>query len=417
MGILLAELLDEDPQFAEVVLEEFLNEKGPRVDHLEDLHEYISENARNNVIEAYKKRPENADVKYIVPGTSTDHLEDTTIVPKLCDIQACRVVHPFLFKIISRGYPSTKEIMHNTSMKLSALPPFNESSRDLSAWLTEKQEFFTEYNAQVQVEVRQSGDMLDVPLFIIEMGKIIFSERALRIKESNPRMFLDIVHSALKESLEGIQMALPVQEVEKQPVVIPRIIKHVDSATEIDAEVKNDAVAPVLPAKQSLDFTSDFALPHDAGEIDDNDDEAIEKLERSLTETIFFGKYKIHCTPDAYNAWMSHANLRVNALTKRSINACYQALSTLSETATLSFYIALDSDMQGFASENDGIHINLRSVLLDEQVEEAALKAYFDVLIAHEYAHYVKSEDNHGPMHGRRTESNLQKILQKLYNQ
>ncbi len=416
MAILISELLDEDPPFAEVILREFLNnEKAPQVGHLEELPDHISNKAKKNIVQAFKNRPENSDIQFIVAGTSTDHLEDNAVVPKLCDVRACKVVHPILFSLIREDYPSIDEIKERTRVKLAACPELIDETRKLSKWLEERLEFFKDGSNRLpgQVEVRQSGSMHDVPYYIIENGKIIFSQRALAIKESDPRKFLDIVNSALQEPQKPV--TTPPHEALRQQDAAIR--EPYDELLEVDEKeyVNEEYFSIPPPPSKPLNFTSDFTLRDEVPESDFDDNEKISELIKSLTKTISFGKYKILSTHEGYDEWISRESPSVSLLTTRAIVACSQALSTFADSSILSFYISLDSSILGYASEDAGININLRSVLLEEHVEESELKAYFDVLIAHEYAHYTNSKDGHKPTHGQRTEKNLQLILQRLY--
>ncbi len=401
MGELISEILEADPEFAHVLLSEFKQaEYNPTlVQHLVKLPIRASDTAIKHLIQAYKNKPENAGIKYIVSGTSADHLTDAAIVPMWCDVRACRVVPPLLFDLISKGYPSIQEIKTETSERLEACALESEDTEQLRAWIRKRSEFFGESHLlQIlidHIEVRRTGGLLNVPYYIIKNNKIIFSQRILDLMQSNSLKFLDLLVTAVREAAEIYREQPPIQ-------IKIRLIK------------KNE---------NHWNFTSDFVV-HDNLETNnklDTDGAAVRQLEKELTESIPFGTHTILATPSGYDEWIRLTGEDLELLTTRSINACTKALSILTPVGCrLGFYVAPDSNFLGYAGEDIGIRINLRSVLLElamgNVVEESTLQAYFDRLIAHEYAHYVHINDDHSPDHDRRTEANMQKLLQAAYS-
>jgi hypothetical protein len=77
----------------------------------------------------------------------------------------------------------------------------------------------------------------------------------------------------------------------------------------------------------------------------------------------------------------------------------------------LQFYIAPRSPVRGYASKEQGIHVNLQA-LLQASFDMRQFKAHLYVLIAHEHAHYL-FPDGHSRAHARRTEENMRKLLSK----
>lgn len=440
MANVVSEVLEDDPGFADVILDEFKEaERSPQVvEHLNMLPRFASSQAKISLIEAYKKKPENSAVTYIVSGTSAKDLTNNPLVPQWCDLQACKVVTPVLFALISEGFPSIEVIKRETSMKLKACPTFDEGSREICTWLQEKEEFFDPEQLQRvigHIEVKKTDNMLDVPFYIIEGNKIVFSERALKLKHDDPRKFLDIASNAIKEAAVLDPRKPDAVQDEPQPPRAPEAElpssyseeeNSEESSSSSDSERKPIRNIPPKPQSPGREFTSDFAVPHnmDNGwKIPDDDAAIIAKLETSLTDTISFGEHSILCTPEVKSEWnrlIVEKKEDLEALTNRAIQACAKALETLGgpNSCPLSFYISRESVL-GYAKANAGLHINLRSVLLevskDNQVEESALKAYFDVLMSHEYAHHVHLADGHAPEHGRRTEWNMQTLLEAAY--
>lgn len=399
MAKTISEVLEDDPIFAQTILEEFRRaEASPFIiEHLKLLPRFASSTTKRHLIEAFKSKPENGAIKYIVSGISADHLTNNALVPHWCDVRACKVITPVLFDLISEGFPSMRVIMSETTRKLKSCPFYETGSREVAHWIQDKRDFFDQQQLlNLLIEVRKTENFLDVPFYVVEDGpKIIFSERALRLKTTDPRKFLDIVTTAI-------------QEAAKMRVIAP------------EAPRVNDVAPEPMQKKAKSDFAVPENVSHDWKVGDGREEIAL--LQNSLTETISFGDHEIACTPAAKIVWnrlLLEKKGALESLTTRSINACHNALATLKGDANcpLSFYIG-ESDILG-CTKKDGISINLRSVLLevtnDTQVEESSLKAYAAVLISHEYAHFVKLEDGHSPEHGRRTEWNMQTLLQEAY--
>ena len=107
---LVSDILDSDETFADKILEEFDRsaEDPDCIGHLIKLPDVASSKAKNALITGYKKNPLNANVRYIVPGKAGADQTGHEVVPRWCDIKACRIVHPLLYNLIKEGFPSKR---------------------------------------------------------------------------------------------------------------------------------------------------------------------------------------------------------------------------------------------------------------------------------------------------------------------
>ena len=145
----------------------------------------------------------------------------------------------------------------------------------------------------------------------------------------------------------------------------------------------------------------------------------ISEVEASLVTQVPFENEILRTTPETRIEWETEAS-RSDALKKlaiQSMKICRLALDRLAQhsTCALHYFVANDSKLKGFANKQTGIHINLKPILqealLGRTLSLRDMSAYFMGVMAHEYAHFLKMDDGHGPDHGKRTEINMQALL------
>lgn len=456
-GTLLSDVLATDPSFAMILLKEFDDaSKDPMsVEHLTELPNVISDQAKKLLIEAYRSMPSNRDVKYVVSGRSDTLLTDNDLVPRWCDVRACKVVYPLLYDLICAGYPTPNVIKQNCKANLIDSSPLDpDATLKLHHWMLANEQLLVIDNQKLTKEyvdlmqVRNTGDRFDVPQFVIVDNTdstslcqvIIFSSRAISKMKENPREFLNVVAEALKAAYTG--ETLSDEEPDRQDedseiaeIIAPNGLDESSNSSQKSSQLSDleskehseavDELEPIIPEKpRQVALGSDFDQPSfGLNDIVPHDENAqVQELINSLRTHVSFGKHTIHCTKAASEEWKAVASKNkkiLDLIASKAISSCQWALEHLtSSPPRLNFYLAPDSTVQGYATQEGGIHINLRSVLLHasskKHPDRNRMKAYFNVLMAHEYAHSLNIKDGHSSAHGRRTEENMQKLMAEM---
>lgn len=398
---LVSDFIDRDETFAENILEEFSLKEDSDVQHLTKLPLFSSAKAKQALIQAYKRIPENANVRYIVPGNAGANQTHHEVVPRWCDIRACRIVHPLLYDLMKEGFPTTEIIQKECLENLLKAPLWNEQTESLQAWIIQNHRFLLSKKDQqidekiyLQIEVRNTGDSFDVPYYVVTDStqgrvprRLIFSNRALKLWEEK----LDL--EFLKLLMEGFQ-AMTAQ---------PDALKT--------SNIKKPSEGAV-GSKRKL--PSDFDPMAPSANIIVHDDDC--EVEEDLLSELRFKNEIIRCTPELRTEWERVASRgdKLSQLTELAIKMCRFALADLASGSEcpLEFYVS-NSNVEGY-SNRKGVHINLAHVLgsaLSDKIPTLnAMSAHYAVLVAHEYAHYLKLSDRHSMHHAGRTEVNLKKL-------
>lgn len=399
---LVSDFIDSDETFAENILEEFDSLKEDSdVQHLTKLPLVSSAKAKQALIQAYKRIPENANVRYIVPGDAGTDQTRHEVVPRWCDVRACRIVHPLLYDLMKDGFPTTEIIQEECRENLLKAPIWNEQTESLHAWIIQNHKFLLSKKDQQidkkiyqQIEVRNTGDSFDVPYYVVTDDtqdgvppRLIFSNRALKLWEDQLDLeFLKLLKEAFQAMIT--QPAAPETTAIQKP-------------SEGVAGSKRKLPSDFDPMSPSADI------------IVDDDDCEVEKV---LLSELRFKNEIIRCTPELRSEWerVASSGDKLSKLTELAINICRFALADLASKSEcpLDFYVS-NSNEEGY-SNRKGVHINLAHVLGSASSDKIptlnAMSAHYAVLVAHEYAHYLKLSDRHSMHHARRTEVNLKKL-------
>ncbi len=411
VGKIIVGLIDKsyNVDFQQAILQELESPNPHIADHLKDLAKLATQKTCSVLGDLFRKA--HPDVKYLIPGTSKSNKNELT--PRWCDISVCRIVHPILYELLSdEVYPSLSAIRKECSRKLKSAPIAKNASEGLRAWIRQNKSFlFLHQNRHLEeshlqlIEVRNT-DALDVPQFIVGKGnplpKLIFSQRAMQLnKPHTQRQFLSVIKNAFKElygEKEGTESINSNNEPEPEKLELPPL----------SPASANQGPLNIPPQPVRISFT-----PSPAKHDDRMPDDGIQyqnKLQQQLTQKIRFNGHVISCTPASGQEWKSliSTNPRFTERAKRAIEICERGIVMLCKGAhPLKFYIAKENPIDGYAT-SEVIHLNLGRLLdfgtsfpTDDQ-----LKAILLSTLAHEQAHVVNMEDDHGPDHGYRTELN-----------
>ena len=176
------------------------------------------------------------------------------------------------------------------------------------------------------------------------------------------------------------------------------------------------------PAKKLIpvceDLPTDFELIHLSPDFKvGNSCTLIADTKARYQETVNVNQTDLLCTPASKQEWFQvfSNDECLNKFSQDAMKICRQALDILcpQKTCGLQFYVADDSTApQGFTTKDGEIYINFRTLMLYASKNRSpsfrAMVAYYASLMSHEFAHYLKFDDNHSPEHGRRTELNFE---------